>query len=69
MSSKQAAECLGVNSNRQGVLHARRLPDTPGVELRYRGPRDLLTSDANEHASNRIEEQTLLFFDITISRR
>ena len=47
---------IDINSNRQGVLHARRLPDTPGVELRYRGPRDLLTSGANEHASNRNEE-------------
>ena len=48
--------CIDINSNRQGVLHARRLPDTPGVELRYRGPRDLLTPGAKQHASNRNEE-------------
>jgi hypothetical protein len=35
---------IDINSKRQGVLHARRLPDTPGIELRYRGPRDLLTA-------------------------
>lgn len=32
---------IDINSKRCGVLHARRLPDTPAVELRYRGPRDL----------------------------
>jgi hypothetical protein len=37
---------IDINSKRQGVLYARRLPDTPGVELRYRGPRDLLTPGA-----------------------
>jgi hypothetical protein len=47
---------IEINPKRQGVLHARRLPDTSGVELRYRGPRDLLMSGAKEHASNHNEE-------------
>lgn len=33
---------IDINPDRQGVLHARRLPDVAGVELRYRGPDDLL---------------------------
>ena len=47
---------IDVNSNRQGVLHARRLTDAPGVELRYRGPRDLLTPGAQERAADRNED-------------
>jgi hypothetical protein len=37
---------IDINPKRQGVLYARRLPGTPGVELRYRGPGDLLMPDA-----------------------
>jgi superfamily II DNA/RNA helicase len=35
---------VDINPRRQGVLYARRLPATAGVELRYLGPGDLLTS-------------------------
>lgn len=34
---------MDINSKRRGILHARRLPDTSGVVLRYRGPHDLLS--------------------------
>ncbi|TCN27658.1 RAD3-like DEAD/DEAH box helicase [Kribbella orskensis] len=37
---------IDINSERQGVLHARRLPEPPGVKLLYRGPADLLAPDA-----------------------
>jgi hypothetical protein len=36
---------VGLNPERQGVLYARRLRDSPGVQLHYRGPSDLLASD------------------------
>ncbi|MFI0468312.1 DEAD/DEAH box helicase [Saccharopolyspora sp. 5N102] len=34
-----------VNPTRQGVLHARRLSDGPGIELHYRGPEDLFNDE------------------------
>jgi superfamily II DNA/RNA helicase len=37
---------IDINPNRRGVLHARRIRETRGVELRYLGPTDLLASDA-----------------------
>jgi superfamily II DNA/RNA helicase len=36
---------IDISATRLGVLHARRLPDNPGVELNYRGPADLLAAD------------------------
>lgn len=36
---------VALNPQREGVLYARRLSDTPGVTLRYRGPGDLLPDD------------------------
>lgn len=36
---------VDINPHRQGVLHARRLSDSSGIELRYRGPRDLHAPD------------------------
>ncbi len=35
---------ININSRRLGILHARRIHGTSGVELRYHGPHDLLTS-------------------------
>ncbi len=37
---------IDINPDRRGVLHARRIRDAPGVQLRYRGPTDLLAPDA-----------------------
>ncbi|MGV9747788.1 DEAD/DEAH box helicase [Rhodococcus zopfii] len=33
--------CVSINPARQGILHARRLPNVQGVTLQYRGPGDL----------------------------
>jgi superfamily II DNA/RNA helicase len=43
---------VDINPDRQGVLHARRRTDTAGIELRYRGPSDLLRttpSNSSDH--------------------
>ncbi|MBC6451350.1 DEAD/DEAH box helicase [Actinokineospora xionganensis] len=34
-----------LNPAMEGILHARRLSDEPGIELRYRGPSDLFSND------------------------
>ena len=36
---------IRLNPAREGVLHARRLSDGVGIELRYRGPDDLLSEE------------------------
>ncbi|MDH6194057.1 superfamily II DNA/RNA helicase [Mycobacterium frederiksbergense] len=41
---------LDINPHRRGVLHARRMTDTAGIELHYRGPRDL-TLGKDQHPS------------------